>query len=220
MLIKDLITDTIPSIKLSDPVHLGLQLMQDYHVTHLAVCDDEGKLTGIMTEDALLDADDQLLIQDITLPLPGLTVKPEEHFLQAVELAAKHHLSVVPVSDNAHNLQNSIAANTLLEQASNFMQLETPGALVVLEMSLWQYSLSQLCRIVEGNDAAITQLNTTKIEGSDNLLVTMRINKIEVSDIVAAFQRYEYTVRYYYGEELYTNDLKSNYENLMNYLNI
>ena len=50
--------------------------------------------------------------------------------------------------------------------------------------------------------------------------VTVCVNKLEISDIVATFQRYDYIVKYYFGEELYTNELKDNYENLMNYLNI
>ncbi|MEI9807195.1 MAG: hypothetical protein WDO16_04525 [Bacteroidota bacterium] len=50
--------------------------------------------------------------------------------------------------------------------------------------------------------------------------VTIRINKPDISDIVAAFQRYEYDVKYFFGEELYTNELRSNYDNLMNYLKI
>ena len=50
--------------------------------------------------------------------------------------------------------------------------------------------------------------------------VTIRINKPEVSDIVATFQRYEYNVKYYFGEEHYANELRTNYDNLMNYLKI
>jgi hypothetical protein len=50
--------------------------------------------------------------------------------------------------------------------------------------------------------------------------VTIKLNKLEVSDIVATFQRHEYNVKYYFGEELFENELKTNYDNLMNYLKI
>ena len=50
--------------------------------------------------------------------------------------------------------------------------------------------------------------------------VTIRINKTEISDILATFQRYEYNVKYFFGEEQYANELRSNYDNLMNYLKI
>ena len=48
--------------------------------------------------------------------------------------------------------------------------------------------------------------------------VTIRINKLEVSDIISTFQRYEYNVKYYFGEEMYENELRTNYDNLMNFL--
>jgi acetoin utilization protein AcuB len=37
---------------------------------------------------------------------------------------------------------------------------------------------------------------------------------------VATFQRYEYQVSYFFGEEEYENELRNNYDHLMNYLNL
>ena len=64
------------------------------------------------------------------------------------------------------------------------------------------------------------QLNTMSENDSGLLLVTIKLNKIEVSDIVATFQRYDYQIRYYFGEEQYANELKENYNHLISYLNI
>jgi len=50
--------------------------------------------------------------------------------------------------------------------------------------------------------------------------VVLHINKEDLSDVVATFQRYEYHVVYYYGEETYQNSLQSNLDHLLNYLNI
>ncbi len=43
---------------------------------------------------------------------------------------------------------------------------------------------------------------------------------MEISDIIATLQRYDYIIRYYFGEEEYENELKENYDLLMAYLNI
>ena len=89
-----------------------------------------------------------------------------------------------------------------------------------MEMESNQYSFGEISKIVETNDAQITQLNTSNDAETGLMQVTLRINKPEVSDIVATFQRYEYNVKYYFGEEIYENELRSNYDNLMNYLKI
>jgi hypothetical protein len=52
------------------------------------------------------------------------------------------------------------------------------------------------------------------------LQVTLQINKREISTIIASFERYEYSVAYYSGEELFESDISVNYQNLMNYLDI
>jgi hypothetical protein len=100
------------------------------------------------------------------------------------------------------------------------MSLNEPGGLIVLEVESNQYSFNEISKLIEANDAQITQLNTTNDPEKGTMQVTIRINKPEISDIVATFQRYEYHVKYYFGEELYNNELRSNYENLMNYLNL
>ena len=113
-----------------------------------------------------------------------------------------------------------MAYNDLLKYASEFMSLNEPGGLIVLEMESNQYSFNEISKLVETNDAQITQLNTSNDTETGMMQVTIRINKPEVSDIVATFQRYEYNVKYFFGEELYANELRSNYDNLMNYLKI
>jgi hypothetical protein len=83
-----------------------------------------------------------------------------------------------------------------------------------------QYAFNEISKLVETNDAQITQLNTSNDPETGTMQVTIRINKPEVSDVVATFQRYEYNVKHFFGEEVYTNELRSNYDNLMNYLKI
>ena len=98
--------------------------------------------------------------------------------------------------------------------------VEEPGGIIILEIEKRQYSFSQISKLVETNDAYITQLNTYYDTNLGVLNVTIKVNKLEISDIVATFQRYELFVKYYFGEELYENELKNNYDHLMNYLKI
>ena len=80
------------------------------------------------------------------------------------------------------------------------------------------FSTGQLSKLVETNDAVITQLNTFTDEANGKIIVTIRINKEEVSDVIATFQRYDYHVIFHSGQEQYENELKSNYNHLMNFL--
>ena len=130
-----------------------------------------------------------------------------------------NNLSIVPVVEEKQ-LLGIVTYNDLLKNASEFMSLNNPGALIVLDLETKNYSFNEINRIVESNDAQITQLNTLTDPETGLMQVTIRINKLEVSDIISTFQRYEYSVKYYFGEEIYENEMRTNYDNLMNYLKI
>ncbi len=218
MLIKNLSFEAVPFVEFSDPVYRVLELMQDNGMLHIVVQHEE-KFAGLVAEDALLEIDEDIKLGELQYLLKDISVKEDDHFLKAVSLAASNNISIIPLVDAAGNLAGTLHARTLLKHVAEFMHLKEAGAMVVLEVDPQQYSFSEINKIIETNDAQITQLNTSHTE-TGAMQVTIKLNKLEVSDIVSTFQRYEYNIRYYSGEELYTNELKSNYENLMNYLNI
>lgn len=220
MLTRELQSQTLPYLHLHDKVYQALQLMNDNQVTHLPIIDGE-KFIGIISEDDLLQADnDHSDLTTLQQSFSNQSVKEDEHFLKAVQVAAENGLSVVPVISEENELTGTVTYTNLLRHASEFMSLKEPGGLIVLEMESNQYSFNEISKIIESNDAQITQLNTTNDPQTGLMQVTIRINKPDVSDVVATFQRYEYNVKHYFGEELYVNELRNNYDNLMNYLKI
>ena len=218
MLTRDLISNAIPYLHKSDTVYHALQLMNDYHVAHLPVVENESYL-GIISEEQLLQNDEEASLTDLQITDGTTSVQANEHFLKAIQTAVVNKLSIVPVVEEKQ-LLGIVTYNDLLRNASEFMSLNQPGALLVLEMDSRNYSFTEINRIVESNDSQITQLNTFTDAETGLMQVTIRVNKVEVSDLLSTFQRYEYNVKYYFGEELYENELKTNYDNLMNYLKI
>jgi len=218
MLTRDLISNSIPYLHKDDKVFHALQLMNDYHVAHLPVVENQSYL-GIISEEQLLQSDEEITIKELEVTDGSTSVQANDHFLKAIQTAVLNKLSIVPVVEEKQ-LVGIVTYNDLLKNASEFMSLNDPGALIVLEMESRNYSFTEINRIVESNDAQITQLNTFAYPETGIMQVTIRINKLEVSDIISTFQRYEYNVKYYFGEELYENELRTNYDNLMNYLKI
>jgi predicted transcriptional regulator len=192
--------------------------MNDYHVAHLPVVENDSYL-GIISEEQLLQSDDDNTLDELSITDGTTSVQANDHFLKAIQTAVVNKLSVVPVVEEKH-LLGIVTYNDLLRNASNFMSLNEPGALIVLEMDSKNYSFNEINRIVESNDAQITQLNTFTDPETGMSQITIRVSKLEVSDIIGTFQRYEYNVKYYFGEELFENELRTNYDNLMNYLKI
>jgi acetoin utilization protein AcuB len=222
LLTGELQSENFPYLRLHDKIYQAIQIMNDNQVTHLPVVEDEGdKYLGLISEDYLLEAeDDTQTLEAVQAFFGNYSVKDNEHFLKALQLAADNELSIVPVVHEDGKIAGAISYNDLLKHASEFMSLNDPGGLIVLDVETNQYSFNEISKIVETNDAQITQLNTSSDQDTGMMQVTIRVNKPEISDIIATFQRYEYNVRYYVGEELYVNELRTNYDNLMNYLKL
>jgi acetoin utilization protein AcuB len=216
---KELISSTIPTLNLEDPVSQALELMSEFHVSQLPVVENE-KYLGLVFEEDLMNVDENAVLKTIDTHFSKVAVNANSHFIEAVQTVNDYNLSIVPVVDKESEFIGVIPSDTLLRELGKITGASIPGGVIVLEMEQRNFSFSELSKLVETNDAQITQLNSYWDNNSSSFLVTLKINKFEISDIIATFQRYEYTVKYYFGEELYVNELKSNYDHLMNYLNI
>ena len=219
MLNKELISATIPTLNLNDSVYQALELMSEFHVMQLAVVADE-KYLGLVSEDDLMNVDENLKLQTLEARFSKAAVRASSYFMEAVQLVNDHTLSIIPVVEPENVFAGVITAADLLKQLGKATGASEPGGIIVLEMEQRNFSFSEISKLVETNDAQITQLNTWWDGNNGSFLVTLKINKFEISDIISTFQRYEYQVKYYFGEELYENELRSNYDHLMNYLSI
>jgi acetoin utilization protein AcuB len=219
MLNKELISTSIPSLKLTDSVFQAMELMAEFCVKQLPVVADD-KYIGLVFEDDLMNLDDSADLESVSTHFSKVAVHGSMHFIEAVQTANDYHLTVVPVIEKDNDFSGVIVASDLLRHLGKITGASEPGGLLVLEMDQRNFSFAEISKLIETNDAQITQLNTSWDSGSDSFLVTIKINKFEISDIVATFQRYDYQVKYYFGEELYENELKDNYDHLMNYLSI
>lgn len=219
MLNKELISTSIPSLKLNDTVFQAMELMSEYYIKQLPIVADD-KYLGLVFEDDLMNLDDTAELETISSHLSKVSVHGNMHFIDAVQTANDYHLTLVPVIDKDNEFLGVILISDLLRTLGKISGASEPGGLIVLEMDQRNFSFAEISKLIETNDAQITQLNTSWDNAAESFLVTIKINKFEISDIVATFQRYEYQVKYYFGEELYENELKDNYDHLMNYLSI
>ena len=134
MLTRELPSQSLPYLHLQDKVHQALQLMNDNQVTHLPIIDGE-KYIGIISEDDLLMAEnDHSSLGDFQQAFANISVKEGEHFLKAMQLAAENGLSVVPVVTEENIVAGAITYNDLIKHAYEFMSLNEPGGLIVLEI--------------------------------------------------------------------------------------
>ena len=223
MIARDLISDTVPSIKTSDPADRVMNWLAEFKVRQLPVVNNE-ELLGLITEDDLLDTESENTpIGNIRLSLPDSTyVFEDNHLYEVMRMASTMQLDLVPVLKSRDNtFLGVITSQDLIEYAGDIMGVKEPGGIIVLEIPQNSYSLSEIGRICESNEARVISLAVTPRRGDPSVLyVSLKLNIREMSRVVATFERFEYVIDQVIFDSEQLNDYQENYENLLRYLDL
>jgi len=221
MLAKDLMSEIVPALKTSDTGYQALSWMDIFRISHLPIVNNLEFLGLISDKDIynLNMADEPIGNHKLSLFSPY--VYEDQHIYEVIELASRLKLSAIPVLARNNEFLGTITTNDLVLHFAELSALKQPGGIIILEISVNDYSLSQIAQIVEGNDAKILSLYISTPEDSTKLFVTLKINRTELSSIIQTFERYDYNITASYmkddeGEAM----IKNRYDLFMRYLNI
>ena len=81
-------------------------------------------------------------------------------------------------------------------------------------------SLSQISQIVEGNDAKILSAYVANVPNSTKVEVTLKTNKEDLTRILQTFIRYNYIVKATFHQSSFEEDMRSRYDEFINYINM
>ena len=220
MTAHDIKSEEVPCLNTSESLLRALQIMEEFRVIHIPVVRN-GKFMGLITEDDALSVED--LEERIDLHLSELLkvfVLHDQHVFDIIKLMSEFQLSNVAVTDNNHNYLGCITAESLIDVVAEFSSVRDPGSIIVLNLNINDYSMSEIARIVESNDAKILSSFVTSHPDSVQMEVTLKINISDLSGIIQAFNRYNYTVSASFHESKLDELMNDRYEELMKYLDI
>jgi predicted transcriptional regulator len=221
MIAKDLISDMISPLKTSDTVETAISLMDELRVSHLPIVNNRAYL-GLVSDIDLQDHIENIEtpLGNIKLSLARPMITSLEHIFDVIKMINDQRLTVLPVIDQDENYLGSVSLKSLSRNLSKMAAIHQPGTIIVLEMSENDYSLSEIAQIVESNDAKILSVYISSSIDSTTMELVIKVNKQDVTGIINTFNRYDYSIKAFYGREEDKDDLKDRFDSLMNYLNV
>jgi acetoin utilization protein AcuB len=219
MTAAELISNHIPTLQTTDTVRQALDWMNENRTTELPVVNDQ-KYVGLVYEDDIEEEDETSSIAPFLHDGKTVNINPADFFLVPLKIMHQQKLSLLPVVKEDGELMGIITRDDLLQAASHYNAAAVPGGIVILQMQPNSFYISEIGRIIESNNAKIIHLNTWTDSSTGELMVAIKVNKNDIQDILSSFERYEYNVIQYFGENLSEEELRLNYDHLMNYLNI
>ena len=133
---------------------------------------------------------------------------------------ASNNLTVIPVVDAEENYLGLITQEDLIQFYATSFSFTEPGSIIIIETNKRQYSLAEISRIIESENASILSSFLTSEDDSTNVLVTVKVSRQDISGIISTLERFEYIVKGSFTEEEYFDELQERYDSLMTYLNV
>ena len=221
MIAEDLINSMIPPLKPTDNVQKALDWMSNLRIKQLPVAEN-GQFIGILTEEQVLDEDDKsILIGDIDIYLDDVVVKPYQHFYDIMKVASINDCDIVGVIGNQNEYLGVVDVKDTIGIFGQMNAMQGPGGILVIRLNERDYSLQELSRLIEENEAKILSLNlSTDDKSVEKVRITLKLNISDMSFIIATLERFNYEIIATFQESELKNDNRENLGLLMKYLNI
>ena len=221
MTTAEIINHELPILKLSDTVGNALNWMEENRIGQLVVT-DKNKYAGIVSEEILLNYDENTQLFDVMLQYSEVYLLDYQHIYESLGLISKHHLAIVGVVDEEQNFVGTITATEIYSQFAKLLGSQEPGAVLVVAVKNRDYSLAEISRLVESDNAKITSsyFSGNDYDNDDSARLTLKINRENITSIIATLERFGYIVEASYAHEPIESLEQERYDMLMRYLSV
>lgn len=221
MLAQNLISETIPVLKTSNTGSEAIAWMETYRISHLPIVNNE-EFLGLISDSDIYnnnDLDSALGTHNLSLIRPY--IYENQHIYEIVDLFAKLKLTIVPVLDVNKKYLGSITLHNMVNEFAKMISVDKAGGIIILEMTINDYSLVEISQIVESNNMKILSLFITTDESTTGITLTLKVDATDLASIIQTFERYDYKIKAaFLSEDMLKVFYQDRLDSFLNYLNI
>ncbi|PJJ48709.1 CBS domain-containing protein [Hymenobacter chitinivorans] len=222
MIAEDLLNQMIPPLKVSDSAGKAAKWLEEFHVGQLPVLDNR-LYRGLITEADLLDHDqpDEPLTS-VAFGFADVHVQRDQHFYSIMELAIQNKVQLVPVLDDKQEYLGVVTVGDTLAAFGQLPIAAGQGGILVLSMDERDYSLTQISRYVEENNAKVLSAHVAQDEHDPyKIRLTLKLNTPNMARITATLERFGYviTAQFSGAGEVGENE-QERFDGLLKYLSL
>jgi len=206
------------TIVLDDTVSQCLNKINKQQSNYLPVID--GPLyIGCLEKDDLLVADIDKSIRDVRYLIKDCSINVTDGMLDMLKKFADFEAELLPVINSKRELQGNYLLEDLLIDFRDTPFFDHDGEELRLQKKSDEFSYSELCQIIESNNAQISGMFTSKIK-NDVVEVQLKIKTNGLNNVLESLRRYEYTVMSDHQQDKHQEKVKESSAYLSHFLNI
>lgn len=219
MFAQQFISNEIFPLKKSDSVESALLFMSDWMVRELPVVEG-GKVIGYVSEKILLEQDEGKIENCMNIQTADILILPQAHLFDIQAKLSKFQFSSLVVENKEGQFVGIISAKDIQALSYSHSALEQEGSVLVIEVTAIQYSLAEISRICESNDAKIIHVMIETLKDEQNTLhVSLKLNRQYLTHVISSLERFSYKIIYTNSPLDPNHTLDDRYLWLVKYLN-
>lgn len=217
----DFINHLIPPLKFTDKVNMALSWMEEIRTNILPVA-DKGVFKGFITDEIIYDINNpELTIGEVELLAASCVVQLDRHIYEVLRISSENQVSMVAVVDKEMKYQGVVTEEDAVTAFTDSISIQTPGGVLILSMFMTDYSLYDIARVVESENAKVLSsfISNDPLDPS-KIKVTLKTDQVELRHIRATLERFGYKIIDHYQEEEGISSEQDRLGNLLRFLDI
>lgn len=221
MIAEELINQMIPALKLTDTAEKAIVWMEEFKTNQLPVIDDR-QFKGLISEELILECNDlDKKIADFRLIAENCYVNEDQHLFDIIRTAQECDAEIVAILDEHGDFLGVSHHEDTIKAFANTLVIQGQGGILVLELRMIDYSMAEISRLIESDDAKILGAFLSQYHHDPNFIyLTLKINKKDLTTVAATLERFDYKIVAKFHESSNGDAEKERLDNLFNFLNI
>ena len=215
MFIKDYISKDYPAFNISDSIEEANEIAKEFGYSHVFV-KKKGVYQGALSQ-SFLEESPEGNLASLTIHLEKFAILDDGNILDSIKLFHTFNSNVIPVITKEEKYRGYLSCDDIFNEFSKYPLFSENGALLVVQINEKSFSMTEICKIVESNNAKIYGCYISSII-EDDIQITLKISSENLSSIDETFERYGYNVVHKYYDDEKEELLKNRFEFFQKYL--
>lgn len=199
MVIKDYISKDYPAFNSSDHIEDANEIAKDFGYSHVFV-KKKGIYQGALSQ-SFLEESPEGSLSTLEVHFEKFAILDDGNILDSIKLFHTFSTNVIPVISRMEKYMGYLSCDDIFNEFSKYPLFSENGAIMIVQTSGKHYSFTEICKIVESNNAKIYGCYISSM-GEDFMQITLKISNENLSSIDETFERYGYSVVHkYYDDE-------------------
>lgn len=221
MIAEELINRMIPALKTNDTAEKAIIWMEELKTNQLPVIDGR-KFRGLISEDIILEKNNlDTKIGEYELIGENCYVFDSQHLFDIIKMSQECSLELVAIVDENREFLGVSRYEDTLRAFANTLTVQGQGGIIVISLRHIDYSLAQISRVIESEDAKILGSYVDPHPSDpDKLYLTLKLNKEDLSGISSTLERFGYLIVAKFHNVKSNDREKERLDNLLKFLDI